>query len=358
MYTVFTYSQMSPARRTARASRTCCLLLALLLACASAPAAADEQGVALDDLRAQVEALKLQVAQLEATGEGTWMFSCGHTCLTLQELVTAVPPNAHSLPNILVYSCYYPTLIPSCKPTPPPDTPAAVTPLMPPRANLQRTLAQRPNQWSDHMSFIAAVSADAPITAATSMPDLPAAGRGIPQHIVLGDAAGRLYIFTPDGHLLYEYSPGDAAAGVTALSACTTSGGGRNRSVIAVGRADGAVELLAVMHERGGDLPGYRPGYLQAVYSIEPLLLSTAADREAERAAAAAAAAARFEAPREGDGQEQVAQQNGGDADGQGQGQGTGGAQQPPPSQPQQHQQQQHGQQAGGASITHIQCIK
>jgi hypothetical protein len=144
---------------------------------------------------------------------------------------------------------------------------------------------------------VAAVSADAAVTAAVGFPQSPSIGRGTPPHLLLGDAAGRLYFFTPDGHLLYEYgtaeAPGEPAA-VTALAACGGAGGGGgggNRTVVAVGRADGSVELLSVLHERQSDSGSWRGPVAGAVHAVEPLLLSTAADRASEGVAAAEAAA-------------------------------------------------------------------
>ncbi|KAI8466807.1 MAG: hypothetical protein J3K34DRAFT_524218 [Monoraphidium minutum] len=166
--------------------------------------------------------------------------------------------------------------------------PPAATPLLPARDNLQRTLAARPDTWAHHAAFLAAVSADAPVTAAAGLPAPQAPGRGAPQLLALGDAAGRLYLFSPAGRLLHEHATAGPPAAVTALAACAAGGG--NRSVLAVGRADGAVELLAVVHDRS-HARGGGGGHEGAVHAVQPLLLSTAADRWEERGAAAAAAA-------------------------------------------------------------------
>ncbi|KIY99707.1 hypothetical protein MNEG_8252, partial [Monoraphidium neglectum] len=233
---------------------THCMLAAMLLvlllvlhATSTHAAPPDEEASTLQELQEQLKALKNRVAELETNGA---------------------------------------------------PGPAAATPLLPPRANLQRTLAQRPSAWADHAALLAAVSADARVTAAAGLPEPPNPGRGAPLLTVIGDSEGRLYFFSPDGVLLHERATTGPPSAVTALAACGPGVG--NRSVIAAGRADGAVELLKVLHDHAGPRGGAGGGAGSfaaasgggAVYSVEPLLLSTAADRLSDRAAAAAAVAA------------------------------------------------------------------
>lgn len=79
-------------------------------------------------------------------------------------------------------------------------------PLLPLQYNLSRTIARRHATLSQHYSFLAAVQADAAITAVHSMVERQ---DGLPCYIVIGDAVGRLYFFAPDGNLLYEHNSGE-----------------------------------------------------------------------------------------------------------------------------------------------------
>ena len=292
-----------------RAGALPCLLLLLVAAAAlcagaggvsAAPAgdAAAAAAAAATALRAEVEALKARVAELEARGEPRDELPFPRT----------LPPTA-CCANRIPLPLQTRTTAPFSPTKNRQDAPAAAEPLVPPRggggASLQRALAAPPNEWADHFGLTAAVAADARVTAAAGLglaaasgPGLPggggggSAGGGLPRQVVLGDAAGRLYFFSPDGGLLFEYAApsgdggdaGGSAAAVTALAACPPVG---NATALAVGRADGAIELLRVVHERASEAGAWRGGGggapAPAVHAVSPLLLSTAADRAAER---------------------------------------------------------------------------
>eukprot|EP00878_Enallax_costatus_P018174 GHUV01019122.1.p1 GENE.GHUV01019122.1~~GHUV01019122.1.p1 ORF type:complete len:163 (+),score=37.03 GHUV01019122.1:428-916(+) len=78
---------------------------------------------------------------------------------------------------------------------------------LPSTANTQRTLATRASFWPHYYTFQSAVTADNEVTATHVMTDRPAGGGGA-WCVVLGDAAGHLYFFTPQGHLLFEHDIG------------------------------------------------------------------------------------------------------------------------------------------------------
>jgi hypothetical protein len=78
---------------------------------------------------------------------------------------------------------------------------------VPGSGNTQRMLARQAILWPHHFTLQAAVAADSRASASHVLTDRP--GRaGSPLFVVLGDAAGTLYFFTPGGHLLYEYDTG------------------------------------------------------------------------------------------------------------------------------------------------------
>eukprot|EP00775_Hariotina_reticulata_P007972 gene7972-8170_t len=80
----------------------------------------------------------------------------------------------------------------------------AFQPFVPQTANTQRTLAHRSSLWPQFFGFLSVVSADAAITTTHIIADRA----GSPVYVALGDAAGWLYFFTPQGHLVYEYNTG------------------------------------------------------------------------------------------------------------------------------------------------------
>jgi len=123
---------------------------------------------------------------------------------------------------------------------------------------------------------------------------------------MLGDGAGRLYLFSADGYLLYEYTPSSAAA-VTALGACPAGGSAAsaNKTMVVVGRADGSVEMLTVLHERTAESSSWRAQVAPAVHAVQPVLLSTAADRVAAAAVAAAAASSKAARSQQGGDEQQ-----------------------------------------------------
>ena len=71
-------------------------------------------------------------------------------------------------------------------------------------STFQKTVAQHRESFLDHLTLLAAVRADADVTAVKPMHDL----QGLSRFIVVGDAKGKLYFFTPQGHLLAEYHTG------------------------------------------------------------------------------------------------------------------------------------------------------
>lgn len=71
--------------------------------------------------------------------------------------------------------------------------------------HLSRTLAQKQSSWTDHMELLAAVRLDDDVSAAITVPDNSALAR----YIALGDASGKLYVFSPSGRLQAEIATGE-----------------------------------------------------------------------------------------------------------------------------------------------------
>lgn len=90
---------------------------------------------------------------------------------------------------------------------PPPCCCATAHGLLPGTANTQRLVARQSVLWPQHFTFLSAVSADNSVTCSHVMTDR-AKLAGSPLYTVLGDQTGRLYFFTPQGHLLHEYDTG------------------------------------------------------------------------------------------------------------------------------------------------------
>lgn len=82
-------------------------------------------------------------------------------------------------------------------------------PFIPQATNTQRTIATQASLWPQYWAFQSAVIAEDKVTATHVMTDRPA-GAGGPWCIVLGDGAGRLYFFTPQGHLVFEHDTGQS----------------------------------------------------------------------------------------------------------------------------------------------------
>ena len=79
-------------------------------------------------------------------------------------------------------------------------------------ANGGRAVAKRRDRWHDHLRLIAAVKIDAPITALAVMPQ-----RGeheLSRYFVVGDDAGAVHVFRPDGDLALVLTPPAAVVGV------------------------------------------------------------------------------------------------------------------------------------------------
>ena len=71
-------------------------------------------------------------------------------------------------------------------------------------SNFQKTNAKHRKSFLEHLTLLAAVRADAEVTAVKSMHDL----QGLSRYIAMGDSKGKLYFFAPQGDLLAEYHTG------------------------------------------------------------------------------------------------------------------------------------------------------
>lgn len=86
---------------------------------------------------------------------------------------------------------------------------------------LSRTLAQKQSSWTEQMDLLAAVRLDDEVTVAITIPDNSALAR----YVALGDASGKLYVFSSSGRLQAEISMGKpvlpvgiAAVGIALVS--------------------------------------------------------------------------------------------------------------------------------------------
>lgn len=79
--------------------------------------------------------------------------------------------------------------------------------LLPSSSITQRLIARQPELWPHQFTFLSAVAADSSITCSHVLSN-KAKHAGAPLYVVLGDQAGRLYFFTPQGTLLFEHDTG------------------------------------------------------------------------------------------------------------------------------------------------------
>ncbi|KAK9794686.1 hypothetical protein WJX73_010726 [Symbiochloris irregularis] len=112
---------------------------------------------------------------------------------------------------------------------------------------LSRTLAQKQRSWADHMDLLAAVQMDDEVTAAITLPDNSALAR----YIALGDASGKIYVFSPMGKLQAEVWTG-TQSGVSSL---TWHRHNATAFVLASAHEDGSLRLTG-MHQHIERAPG------------------------------------------------------------------------------------------------------
>lgn len=157
-------------------------------------------------------------------------------------------------------------------------------------ANGGRAVAKRRDRWHDHLRLIAAVKIDAPITALAVMPQ-----RGeheLSRYFAVGDDAGSVHVFRPDGDLALVLTPPAAVVGVpvTYIHCALVR---RNETLIVAGHADGAI-AARVVAESGFDQSGRLGDDASNVVGDHPQTLSLAGDgfsfamRDATPAAASA----------------------------------------------------------------------
>ena len=98
-----------------------------------------------------------------------------------------------------------------------------------------KTVAKRRESWPDHLQLISAVKVDGEVSALTVLPQ-----RGehdLSRYFAVGDEAGKVYIFRPDGDLVVE-SDSFTNSSITALGALLVK---RNETIITSGHANGDV---------------------------------------------------------------------------------------------------------------------
>ena len=154
-------------------------------------------------------------------------------------------------------------------------------------ANGGRAVAKRRDRWHDHLRLIAAVKIDRPITALAVMPQ-----RGeheLSRYYAVGDDAGSVHVFRPDGDLALVVPPALNAIGVPVTYVhCALVR--RNETLIVAGHADGAISFR-VIAESGFD---HRDDSFTNVVGDHPQTLSLVGDgfsfamRDATPAAASA----------------------------------------------------------------------
>jgi hypothetical protein len=67
-------------------------------------------------------------------------------------------------------------------------------------------VARGRHSWPEYFSLVAAVKADADVTAMHSLFENPYSGSY--RYLLLGDRAGKVYILSPQAEVLQEYSTG------------------------------------------------------------------------------------------------------------------------------------------------------
>ena len=79
--------------------------------------------------------------------------------------------------------------------------------MLPPHAAHARTVARPAPGWADHFTLLAAVQTDAVATAAAALGEEGRGGGAL--LVAVGDAGGRLYLFSPRGELAAEFATGE-----------------------------------------------------------------------------------------------------------------------------------------------------
>ena len=106
-----------------------------------------------------------------------------------------------------------------------------------------RAVARRRDAWHDHLRLIAAVKIDADVTALAVMPQ-----RGeheLSRYFAVGDSAGAVHVFRPDGDLaLVSQPPGESADVPVTHVHCMLRR--RNETVVLAGHADGTFALVSL----------------------------------------------------------------------------------------------------------------
>lgn len=87
--------------------------------------------------------------------------------------------------------------------------------MQPYTGQLQRTLARGQASWADHLTVLAAVQTDAPLTAVATLMD---ASSGLARYIAVGDLQGSMYLFQPTGELQLHSQAGVGSSAAACLT--------------------------------------------------------------------------------------------------------------------------------------------